>query len=225
MSTSSELEKNAGYIFQDRRLLDKALTHSSLQNKDYDNERLEFLGDRVLGLVVADMLFKAFPQEDEGHLARRHAALVQKAAIVQVAEAVALAPHIRLSSGELKAGGLRKDTILADALEALIGAIYLDGGFLAAETFVQRFWQVMLALYDEPPQDPKTALQEWAQARGLSIPAYRIVLKSGAEHTPLFEIEVSVETVGVIVATASSKRTAEKEAALKMLQIIETVEK
>lgn len=222
MSTNSDLEAAAGYAFTDAALLAMALTHASTQKKTGDNERLEFLGDRVLGLVVADMLYKAYPHEPEGLLARRHTALVQRAAIVRAAAALNLAPYIRLSSGEVKAGGLKKDTILADTLEALIGAIWLDGGLDPARAFVEKFWRGMLHLQDEPPQDPKTALQEWAQARGLPIPEYKVVSRSGPEHAPVFEVEVAVAGLDPVRAAAHSKRAAEKDAAQAMFKKIGT---
>jgi ribonuclease-3 len=215
---SDDLETAAGYVFRDRDLLVLALTHASTQKKGGDNERLEFLGDRVLGLVVADMLYKAFPGEDEGHLARRHTGLVQKAAIARAAEELKLGPHIRLSSGEARTGGLKKDTILADTLEALIGAIWLDGGFGPAHAFIERFWAGMLRTEDGmPPQDPKTALQEWAQGRGLPVPEYMQVSRTGPEHAPVFEVEVTVQGLPSIRASSTSKRAAEKVAAEKML--------
>lgn len=218
VSIRSDLEERIGHAFRDRGLLDRALTHASAQKKDGDNERLEFLGDRVLGLVVAQMLYEAYPGENEGQLALRHTGLVQKAALARVAEDLALGPHLRLSSGEVKAGGGRKDTILADAVEALIGAVHLDGGFAAAEGFVRRCWGGMLDGAGAPPQDPKTALQEWAQARGLGLPQYKVLSRTGPEHAPVFEVEVAVPTLGEARAAASSKRAAEKEAARMMLE-------
>lgn len=218
--TYEELQKKAGYSFRDEELLGIALTHASVQQGKSNNERLEFLGDRVLGLVVAEMIYQKFPAENEGQLAKRHAALVRRSALVTVAGDIGLASFVRLSSGEEKAGGLKKDTILADALEAFIGAIYIDGGFAPARSFVTSCWTRLVESHGAPPEDPKTALQEWAQGRGLPLPEYKTVAKSGSEHAPLFEIEVSVQTLGSAVASAASKRAAEKEAALKMLEKI-----
>jgi ribonuclease-3 len=219
VSTHSELEEVLGYTFHDAGLRDMALTHASVQRKNGDYERLEFLGDRVLGLVVAHMLYAAFPDEPEGALAKRHTGMVQRAALVRVAGALTLGRFLKLSAGEKKAGGERKDAILADALEALIGAVYLDGGFSAAEGLVRRFWQGMVTQGPSvPPEDPKTALQEWAQGHGHGLPEYRTVSKSGAEHAPLFEVEVRVKLHEPETGTASSKRDAEKEAARKMLE-------
>lgn len=220
MSIKSDgIEKTLDYVFEDVKLLEAALTHASLQKKEGDYERLEFLGDRVLGLVVAALLYKAFPAENEGDLAKRHTALVQQKTLVDVALALDLPSHLRLSSGERKAGGLHKDTILSDAVEALIGAIYLDGGYAKAEKFITRIWQDKLAAA-APPEDAKTMLQEWAQARGLPLPEYRVLSKAGSDHAPVFEIGVEVEGFILISAKSSSKRQAEKDAAALMLKHI-----
>lgn len=212
--------KQIGYEFSDPALLQAALTHASAQNEESDNERLEFLGDRVLGLAVADMLFKAFPGEKEGSLAKRHTALVQQETLVKVAAAADIAAHLTLSAGETKAGGHQKDKILADAVEALIGAIYLDGGFAPASEFVNRFWEPLLKAQEVPPEDAKSRLQEWAQGKGLPLPEYKQLSKSGPEHAPIFEIEVSVKNHGKMAASAANKRAAEKAAAQKMLDKI-----
>jgi ribonuclease-3 len=209
-----------GYVFSDPALLETALTHSSTQNDKNNNERLEFLGDRVLGLAVADLLFTAYPQEPEGSLAKRHTGLVQQEALVNAAQAIGLAEHLKLSAGEMKSGGQKKEKILADGMEALIGAIYLDGGLEAAEGFIAKFWGGMLQGQALPPEDAKSLLQEWAQGRGLPLPEYKLLGKSGTDHAPSFEIEVSVEGIGKTSATAASKRSAEKEAAAKMLEKI-----
>jgi ribonuclease-3 len=214
------LASKIGYVFSDPVLRETALTHSSTQNDRSNNERLEFLGDRVFGLAVADLLMAAFPAEPEGSLAKRHTGLVQQEALVTVAQEIGLAEHLKLSAGEMKSGGQKKEKILADAVEALIGAIYLDGGFDAAKVFVEKFWGEMLQGQTLPPEDAKSLLQEWAQGRGLPLPEYRLLGKSGTDHAPVFEIEVFVESAGSASATAASKRAAEKEAALKMLQKI-----
>jgi ribonuclease-3 len=216
------LGKKIGYVFSDAGLLETALTHSSTQNDQKDNERLEFLGDRVLGLAVADLLFAAYPHEPEGSLAKRHTGLVQQEALVNVAREIDLAAHVRLSAGEMKSGGQQKDKILADAMEALIGAIYLAGGLAAAEAFIGRFWQAGLQSQGLPPEDSKSLLQEWAQGRGLPLPEYKLITRAGSDHEPTFEMEVSVATIGSASAIANSKRGAEKEAATKMLEKIGT---
>jgi len=214
---AASLELSLGYHFADRSLLETALTHSSAAGASSNNERLEFLGDRVLSLAMAEMLFLAYPGEKEGALAKRHALLVSKPTLLSVAESLGLGAHIRLSRGESKAGGGGKDTILADCLEALIGAIFLDGGFEPAKKFVAAQWEDILSTHAAPPEDAKSSLQVWAQQRGLPLPEYRLVSRSGADHQPVFEIEVEVKGQGKVAATASSKQAAEKEAALKML--------
>jgi ribonuclease-3 len=213
----SEFSKKTGYTFSDPSLLEMALTHASIKTGQYDNERLEFLGDRILGLAIADLLFRHFPTEKEGKLAKRHTGLVQQEALVRVSRNLGLAMHLKLSPSEMKSGGHQKEKILADALEALIGAIYVDGGFPAAFGFIEKFWGEMLRERAQPPEDAKSQLQEWAQAQGLPLPEYKQVARSGTDHAPLFEIQVSVKGKGSAAAKAASKRAAEKAAALLML--------
>jgi len=215
------VEARIGYAFANRELLDMALTHASVPKNKYNNERLEFLGDRVLGLVVAQLLYESYPKEKEGDLAKRLTGLVQQAALVSVANDLQLGTFVRLSAGEEKAGGVKKDAIIADALEALIGAIYLDRGFTHAKTFITTRWESLLHAHTAPPEDPKTRLQEWAQQRGLPLPEYKLLGRSGSDHKPVFEIEVHVQGQGAAVASAASKRAAEKDAAGKMLMKIE----
>jgi len=214
-----------GYEFARRELFEEALTHPSAlvperrrrrcrTSVKRSYERLEFLGDRVLGLVVADHLWRRFEGEPEGDLTRRHTHLVRREALVRVAEAIGLGRYLALSRAEAAAGN---PGILADACEALIAAIYLDGGFEAASAFVQRFWQPLIEEMEEPPRDPKTALQEWAQARGLALPAYELVATSGPDHAPLFTVMASVAGGDRASATASSKRSAEAKAAALLL--------
>ena len=214
------LQKTLAYTFSEPSLLARALTHSSAQSKGEDNERLEFLGDRVLGLAIADLLYDAFPEEEEGSLAKRHTGLVQQATLVQIAQGLDLASHLKLSAGEMKSGGQQKEKIIADALEALIGAIYLDSGYAAAFVFVERHWRKILQQQTDPPEDAKSKLQEWAQGRALPLPLYTLTQKSGVDHAPIFEVEVSVQGVGATTASAASKRAAEKQAAVLMLQKI-----
>ncbi|MFO1242023.1 MAG: ribonuclease III [Rickettsiales bacterium] len=203
------------YTFSDAALLKSALTHRSLDKKA-NNQRLEFLGDRVLGLVVCDMLYHAFPSEQEGELARRHAALVCKELVAEVASALQLGHYIILSSSEESSGGRNNISNLEDACEALIGAIYLDGGFAAAQDFIERMWRPRLESIAEPPKDPKTSLQEWAQARALGLPLYEIVTQTGPAHAPEFVIRVKLDGKSS-EATAASKRAAEQLAAKKLL--------
>jgi ribonuclease-3 len=216
----SSLEIILGYSFANRKKLVMALTHASVPRHEYNYERLEFLGDRVLGLVVAEMLYRIYPDEKEGHLAKRLTVLVQQKALVAVANDMALAGYVHLSAGEKRAGTLVKDTILSDAVEAVIGAIYLDGGLEAARKFIESRWSKLICTQSPPPDDPKTRLQEVAQAKGLKLPEYRLVSKSGTDHQPVFDVEVIVTGMGVAAATASSKRAAEKLAAQKLLEWI-----
>lgn len=226
--SAEELGHIIGYEFACRELLEEALTHPSAlvpERRRYrrpipvkrDFERLEFLGDRVLGLVVADYLWRRFEGEPEGDLTRRHTHFVRREALVRVAETIGLGRYIVLSRAEATAGAAGNPGILADACEALIAAIYLDGGFEAASTFVRRFWEPLIEEMQEPPRDPKTALQEWVQARGLPLPAYELVATSGPDHAPLFTVTASVAGGDPASATASSKRTAEAKAAALLL--------
>jgi ribonuclease-3 len=219
---SDDLQQRIGHDFRKEDLLETALTHASTQKKDNNYERLEFLGDRVLGLIVAEMIYNAYPSEREGALAKRLTALVQQSALVRVAEELSLKDHVRLSAGEKKAGGAKKQTIMADAVEALIGALYLDGGLQAATAFIEKFWRGMLHVQDQPPEDPKTKLQEWAQAQGLPLPKYKVVSQSGTAHSPVFTVSVAVDTQDSMEATAQSKRAAEKAAAKLMLDKVTT---
>jgi ribonuclease-3 len=215
--TLSELERILGHDFADRGLLEVALTHASVPRHEDNYERLEFLGDRVLGLVIADQLYRAHPGETEGDLAKRLTMLVQQSALVAVAKEIRLAPFLRLSAGEAKAGGVPRDTILSDCLEAVIGAIYLDGGFEPARRFIETHWRPLLASHAAPPEDPKTRLQEVAQSRGLKLPEYRLLAKTGVDHQPVFDVEVVVGGMGRASASARSKRAAEKLAAQRLL--------
>ncbi|MCC7037413.1 MAG: ribonuclease III [Alphaproteobacteria bacterium] len=215
------LEAEIGYKFKNGVLLDMALTHSSLPKSQHNNERLEFLGDRVLGLAIAELLYKTFPNEREGDLAKRLTAVVQQAALAEVAEGLKLSNYVRLSVGEIKAGGSKKDAIMSDAVEALIGAIYLDGGYDPASRFVRARWEPMLATFNVPPEDAKTRLQEWAQSRGLPLPEYVVIARAGEDHKPQFDVEVRVKGLESLTASSTSKRGAEKAAAAKMLARID----
>jgi ribonuclease-3 len=178
---------------------------------------LEFIGDRVLGLVMAEWLADRFPREQEGELGRRLAHLVSQPVLAGVAETVGLAAALSVSPGEAKAGVAKRATVLADALEAALGALYLDGGLPAARDFVRRAWHEAMTVQADPPKDAKTALQEWAQKRGLDLPAYLISARSGPPHAPEFTVTV---TVGASEATgvAGSRRAAEQLAAEALLQ-------
>ncbi len=211
----SALENLLNYQFTEPALLNQALTHRSLDG-DTNNQRLEFLGDRVLGLVVAHLLYTQFPHEQEGELARRHAALVSKDTLVLVAQEIQLGNAIRMSSAEVAGGGRESVSHLEDACEALIGALYLDGGMEVAQGFVERYWRPLLLAVKEPPKDAKTALQEWAQAQGFPLPEYVELKRSGPDHAPEFTIEVRVGERSAC-GTAGAKRAAEQEAAEALL--------
>ncbi|HYC24501.1 MAG TPA: ribonuclease III [Roseiarcus sp.] len=214
-----ELEAQVGYRFKDVSLVQRALTHLSATattpagNRLDSYQRLEFLGDRVLGLVVADMLYAAYPEAGEGELSIRLAALVRREACAEVAAAWGVGPHLRLGLGEAQAGGRQKTAILADACESLIGAVFLDGGFAPARALVERAWAPRMRAIAAPERDAKTALQEWTQARALAAPAYDEIERSGPDHAPKFTVQVSVEGFAPAMGTASSKRAAEQAAA------------
>ena len=218
---ATAVEASLGYRFADPSLLALALTHASARGADpaltVSNERLEFLGDRVLGLVIADLLYRRFPEDSEGGLAQRHAALVSRPTLSRVAVRLQLSPSIVASRSEREAGGTSSPGILADTLEAIIGALYLDAGLGAAAGFIERNWSELISGALTPPKDPKTELQEWAQARGIGLPVYREVERRGPPHAPEFSIEVSLPGVGAVAASGSSKRTAEQAAAERLL--------
>ncbi|MCS0497015.1 ribonuclease III [Ancylobacter sp. MQZ15Z-1] len=219
------LEEALGHRFTQRAHLVLALTHissvtgvqgSRARVRSY--QRLEFLGDHVLGLVVSDMLYRAFPHAEEGELSRRLADLVCEEACAEVARAMGVAAHIRLGAGEDRSGGRERSAILADIAESVLAAVYLDAGFGAAEAMVERFWRPRLAAPGGSGRDPKTALQEWAQARGLPPPTYRLVERSGPDHNPQFTIAVELPGHEPVEAVGSSKQGAQKVAAAAFLE-------
>jgi ribonuclease-3 len=216
------LEERIGYRFADPSLLDSALSHISAlkgaRNRVGSYQRLEFLGDHVLGLVISDMLFRAFPRADEGELSRRLADLVRKETCAEIARAIDLGAAIRLGASEANAGARTRPAILADVCEALIGAVYLDGGFAAAEALIGRLWQVRMKTKAEPARDPKTVLQEWAQGRGLPTPAYREIARSGPDHDPQFRVAVQLPHLAPAEGSGRSKRAAEQAAAAAMMK-------
>jgi ribonuclease III len=216
------LEERIGYRFTDPALLDSALSHISAlkgaRNRVGSYQRLEFLGDHVLGLVISDMLFRAFPRADEGELSRRLADLVRKETCAEIARGIDLGAAIRLGASEANAGARTRPAILADVCEALIGAVYLDGGFVAAEALIGRLWQVRMKTKAEPLRDPKTVLQEWAQGRGLPTPAYREIARSGPDHDPQFRVAVQLPHLAPAEGSGRSKRAAEQAAAAAMMK-------
>jgi len=226
------LEQAIGYSFTGPEILEEALTHPSALASERSRgrhtrkpaqrgyERLEFLGDRVLGLVIADLLLRRFESEPEGHLTRRLTHLVRRQALARIAGSIGLGAHLQMSAAERAAGAAANTGILADVCEALIAAIYLDGGFEAASDFVWRFWQPLIDEMEGPPRDPKTALQEWAQARALALPTYELIGTSGPDHALRFTVEARVAGHDGAKATASSKRSAEAKAAELLLEIL-----
>jgi ribonuclease-3 len=214
------LEEKIGYKFAEKALLERALTHISALsggNRANSYQRLEFLGDHVLGLVISDMLYRAFPKANEGELSRRLADLVRKETCAEVAKTMELGPALKLGSSESKAGGRLRTTILGDACEALVGAVFIDGGYKAADALVARFWKERMLKPLRPLRDPKTMLQEWAQARALPTPAYQELARTGPHHNPKFSVAVVLPGRPPAEGTGTSKRAAEQAAAAAML--------
>lgn len=215
----SDLEKALGHRFKDQDLVTRALTHSSTRGNGSrdDNERLEFLGDRVLGLAISAALIEAFPEAAEGDLARRFNQLVKRETCAAMGRAIDLGRNLILSDSEASSGGCDKDTIIADAVEALLGAAFIDSGFDKARAIVLKLWQPHLEGKTHAVADPKSALQEWAQGRGLALPRYVEVSRSGPDHAPRFISEVRIAGCKPAQGTGSSKRAAEQAAASAML--------
>jgi ribonuclease III len=218
-ATLEDLEARLGHSFKDQALLERALTHVSAAKTGAgaNYQRLEFLGDRVLGLSIADLLYGIFPEAPEGELSRRLSELVRRETCAEVAVAWDLGPHLRLGAGEVQTGGRRNQAILADAAEAVIGAVFLDGGYDAARGLVERGFLEALQAPRRPLRDPKSALQEWAQAQGLPTPSYVVVERIGPEHAPKFRISVKVEGLASGLGLGASKRAAEQDAARGLL--------
>ncbi|QFT61615.1 ribonuclease-3 [Roseivivax halotolerans] len=218
----ADLEGRIGVRFDRPELLREALTHPSMSSPTRsDNQRLEFLGDRVLGLVMAEALLERDPKAAEGALAPRYNALVRKETCADVAREFGIGDALKLGRSERLSGGRRKMALLGDAMEAVIAAIYIDQGFEAAKTCILRLWGERIASVEEDARDAKTALQEWAQARGLPPPAYVETARSGPDHQPVFTIEARLETGQSASATAGSKRQAEQGAAQSLLAEVE----
>ena len=219
LSAGEWAESRLGYAFRDPALLDAALTHRSASKRNY--ERLEFLGDAVLNFAVAVQLFREYPDADEGDLSRYRAALVSGSSLATVAIGLALGEQLRLGSGELKSGGFRRSSILADSLEALFGAVYLDGGITAASAVIERLFAVRLGDLPEARElkDPKTRLQEYLQARGLNLPAYAMEEVSGEPHEHWFVASCEGAALDLRArGEGSSRRRAEQEAAQRVLE-------
>lgn len=215
------LAERLGYKFGQPELLLEALTHQSVadakSNSRMSYERLEFLGDRVLGLVIADILAKKFPDDSVGDLARRHVDLVRAEALTKVARDIGVASFIQLTPGEEKSGARASASIQADVMEAVLAALYLDGGLDAAQKFIETGWARLLDNQAAPPSDAKTELQEWLQGRGRALPDYVEVDRQGPDHAPVFTIELRVDGEAPERAQGVNKRAAEMQAATAML--------
>lgn len=230
MKHLSEIQKSIGYTFQNLNLLQEALRHSSLiqknphhplaQGSERSFDRLEFLGDRVLNLLIAETLYKQFENESEGDLAHRYTALVCYATCAEVAREVQIDRFLEVAAGTT----FDDHRILCDALEAVLGAMYLDGGEAPCRRFVQAHWQEKILRPVRPPEDAKSALQELAQAEGKALPLYTVEGKSGTEHSPTFTVSVFVEGYPTIRRTGHSKKFAEKNAAAALLELIRSNE-
>lgn len=216
-------ETRLGYKFADGELLVRALTHPSNSSEARpDNQRLEFLGDRVLGLVIAEAVLDADKEAAEGELAPRLNALVRKETCAEVATGVDLGAVLRLGRSETMSGGRRKTALLGDGMEAVIAAVYLDGGHEAARALILRLWGPRIATVKADARDPKTALQEWAQAQGYGLPSYSVAGRTGPDHAPRFTIEVQVTDDLSALAEGTSKRKAEQDAARALLERLNT---
>jgi ribonuclease-3 len=214
------VEDRIGYRFKDAALLECALTHISAlpaRNRTASYQRLEFLGDHVLGLVVSDMLFRTFPKANEGELSRRLADLVRQETCADIARQLELGAAVRLGPSEASGGGRTRVAILADICESLIGAVFLDGGYKPAADLIERLWDQRMRMPSRPPRDPKTVLQEWAQGRGLPTPAYRELQRSGPHHSPEFRVSVELPKLAPAEGKGRTKRSAEQAAAAAML--------
>ncbi len=216
-----DLEGVLGYKFKAQELLSRALTHSSYKGStknSADNERLEFIGDRVLGLAIAELLHETFPKANEGELARRYNRLVRGETCARVGRQLGLGNHLILSESESASGGRDKETILADAVEAVLGAVFLDSNYDKAKTVVRRVWELLNEQHTRTASaDPKSALQEWAQGKGLPLPNYIEIARTGPDHAPLFTTEVRIPGCAPIRGEGASKRAAEQAAASALL--------
>ena len=224
----SALTAQLGHPFANKALLNDALTHPSLGGVKRTHgrgpptgqryERLEFLGDRVLALVIAAWLFERHPNEPEGSLAKRLTALVRAETLADIAEGLALGEYLKMSAGADETGTRANRTVLADACEAMIGALYLDGGLSVAERFIRTHWAALVDQAIAPPEDAKTALQQWAQARGQGLPIYEVLSTTGLSHAPVFAVRVSLANGRAAVGEGGSKRVAEMAAAKLLMK-------
>jgi len=216
------IEQRIGHTFSDPSLLATAFTHvsalKSARSRADSYQRLEFLGDHVLGLIISDMLYRAFPKADEGELSKRLADLVRREACADVAKSLGLDEAIKLGAVGAGAGARLRNSVLGDICEAVIGAVFLDGGYAAAAQFVERNWIERMRKPVRPLRDPKTVLQEWAQGKGLPTPVYREVERTGPHHDPQFRVAVELPGLDAAEGVGGSKRAAEKVAAMALLK-------
>lgn len=212
-----DLENRIGYVFKNKKLLLQAMTHSSYSSKSNDNyERLEFLGDRVLGVCIAKMLYEVFQNEVEGSLSQRYMGLVCQETVSMVSLSLGLNKDIVVANEELR----DNDSVLCDICEAIIGAIFLDGGYDDANSFVKKNWEELIEKNTQPPKDAKTTLQEFAHTKSLGNPLYKLVSREGSEHEPIFYMSVSFNGVQAQEGIGKNKKLAEQEAAEKMLKAL-----
>ncbi len=221
-AATSEIEGRIGHTFADPALLVTAMTHVSALKPSHRRgesyQRLEFLGDHVLGLIVSDMLYRSFPNADEGELSKRLAELVRKESCADVAKSLGLADDVKLGAVGASASARLRKSVLGDICEAVIGAVFLDGGYAAAQQFVETNWTERMKKPRQPLRDPKTVLQEWAQGKGLPTPVYREVERTGPHHDPQFRIAVDLPGLAPAEGVGGSKRAAEKVAASVMIE-------
>ena len=222
-AAAAAIEGRIGYKFSDPALLTTAFTHVSAlkpatRHRADSYQRLEFLGDHVLGLIISDMLYRAYPRADEGELSKRLADLVRKESCADVAKSLGLLDDIKLGAVGAGAGARLRKSVLGDICEAVIGAIYLDGGYAAASQFVERNWLERMRKPRRPLRDPKTVLQEWAQSKGLPTPVYREIERTGPHHDPQFRVAVDLPGLTPAEGVGGSKRAAEKVAASVMIE-------
>ena len=217
-ATPEAIFKRIGYRFRDHGLLTEALTHGSSDAGERDYQRLEFLGDRVLGLVIAEYLFRAFPDRGEGELTALHSSLVRRESCAAAGDTIGLAELVIVGAGERAKGMNLNRGVLGDVMEALVAAVYLDGGFEEARSFILRSWEEQLSRPRPAVKDSKTLLQEWALGRSLPIPLYSVISREGPEHEPVFVVQVDVKDRAPAQGTAKSKRAAEMDAAEAFLK-------
>ena len=213
------LSSLAGYKFSRTSLLDEALTHPSLSGS-YNYQRFEFLGDRVLGLVVATWLLEEYPREAEGKLNQRYTALVRRETLAEMAKKLGIVKALKLTPGAEQEGTRTKEAIQADVCESFIGAVYLDGGFGAADAFIRQHWKHLIGAGPAAFKDNKTVLQEWCQARSVPLPEYVEIDRTGPDHDPVFTIEARVKDKGAAKASGAAKRVAEQAAAQALYEIL-----